>query len=247
MSNERYKAMIAVRNAAVLELPPIALTVISPAAHGKTETKKAFLTAYDDCYEITSMSDSALGDELLELANAHVVVIDDPLNWDRVDFMNAVRYLKNLHGGAIISPRKTKFKRDNIAVPANIHTIMLMHSKQWNEVQMCYAQTGFEERALMCWSTHSKETMRNIGDIYMNRKHTSLPLKFDTSDFELLKYQRELTGDEREWIEKNHLPIQSASSMARAISIPSFETLKPYLASNSRRIMFIEEIKYESQ
>lgn len=244
--NERYKTMLAVRNAAILKLPPVALTIISPPSHGKTETKKIFLSQADDCFELTSSSDTALGDELLDHANAKVIILDDPLNWERNDYVNAVRYFKNLHSGEIVTPRRTKYKRDNIAVPANIHTITLMHSKQWNETQRYYMITGFEERSLICWSTHSQSTMRRVSEFYMIRDHTTMPLPiFTVKDFELLQHPRKLTTDEREWINKNTLPIQSTSSIARAISEKSFKSIMDYVASNSKRRMFIEEIGFD--
>jgi len=244
--NERYKAMLIVRNAAILKLPPVALTIISPPSHGKTETKKIFLSNCDDCYELTSMSDSALGDELLERVDACVLILDDPLNWDRNDYVNAVRYFKNLHGGLIATPRKTKFKRDNISVPARIQTITLMHSKQWNEAQKAYALTGFEERSLICWSTHSKEMKREISDYYLQRDHNEPVPVYDLTDFELLSQPRQLTKDERDWIEKaeSSRSTQSLISIARSISENTLESMRAYLTSNSKRKMYLEDIKF---
>ena len=244
--NERYKAMLTIRNAAILKLPPAALTIISPPSHGKTETKKIFLSQFDDCYELTSMSDSALGDELLERVDARVLVLDDPLNWDRNDYINAVRYFKNLHGGLIATPRKTKFKRDNISVPARIQTITLMHSKQWNEAQKAYALTGFEERSLLCWSTHSKEMKRQISDYYLQCDCNAPTPIYDLTDFELLLQPRSLTEGERDWIEKaeSARSTQTLISMARSISEDTLESMREYLTSNSKRKMFLEEIVF---
>ena len=244
--NERYKTLLAVRNAALLELPPVSLSIISPPKHGKTVTKNIFLSENIDCYEVTSMSDTAFGDELLELINSRVLIIDDPLNWNANDFVNAIRYFKALGDGFIITPRKTKFKRDNVAVPANIHTVVMMHPKQWNAAQNYYSLTGFEERALLCWSSHSKETMQEMQELYMHRKKTTPLPKFIISDFELLKTERELTGYEVDWIVKSRtIPWQSITSIGRAISESSFESLREYLCSNSKRVVFMEEIMYE--
>lgn len=238
--------MLAVRNAAILDLPPISLTIISPPRHGKTVTKNVFLSENIDCYEVTSMSDTAFGDELLELINSRVIILDDPLNWNANDFVNAVRYFKSLADGFITTPRKTKFKRDNIAVPANIHTIAMMHPKQWSIAQNYYSLTGFEERALLCWSSHSKETMQEMQELYMKRKKdTPLP-KFVIEDFQLLSRERELTDNEVDWIVKSRtVPWQSITSIGRAISEDSFESLREYLCSNSKRVVFIEEVEYE--
>jgi hypothetical protein len=192
------------------------------------------------------MSDTALGDELLERVDSKVLILDDPLNWERSDYVNAVRYFKNLHGGFIATPRKTKFKRDNIAVPARIHTISLMHSKQWNEAQKAYSLTGFEERSLLCWSTHSKEMKRQISDYYLHREQDAPLPKYDLNGFELLTEPRRLTDDERDWIEKaeSARSTQSLMSMARSISEDTLETMRAYLTSNSKRTMFIEEIEF---
>jgi len=242
--NERFKTMLAVRNASVLGLPPIALTIISPPLHGKTETKKIFLSRHDDCFELTAMSDTAMGEELIERQFARVLILDDPLNWEARDLINAIRYFKNLQGGEITTPRKTKFKRDNIAVPACIHTIVLMHSKQWNLVQTYYMLTGFEERSLICWSTHTRETLSKISDFYLQRNGDDPLPYFVTGNFMLLPKARHLTHDEREWIQKQSLPRQSVSSIARAIDEESFLSIRDYIASNSNRKMYIEEIEF---
>jgi hypothetical protein len=242
--NERYKTMLAVRNASVLGLPPVALTIISPPLHGKTETKKIFLSRHDDCFELTAMSDTALGDELVERRNARVLILDDPLNWEARDLVNAIRYFKNLQGGEITTPRKTRFKRDNIAVPARIHTIVLMHSKQWNLVQTYYMLTGFEERSLICWSAHTREMLRKISDFYLQRNGSDPLPYFVTGNFTLLPAARTLTEEEREWIQARSLPVQSVSSIARAIDEDSFRDIRDYLASNASRTMFIEEVEF---
>lgn len=251
--NERYKLLIIARHAALLGLDPLTLTFISPPTKGKTDTKRTFLREYIDCNEITSMSDTALGDALLDKKMSPLLIVDDPLNWLMLDFENLVRYFKNLYDGYIVTPRKTKFKKDDIPVPANISTALFLHSKQYNEVERKFGLTGYDERALMIWSMHDKPTTSYIANYYerynINTARKRYPV-FDLEGFKVTNPPRKIEKDEAEWISSvfgGTGQERTVKTICRCVSKETFENLEPALQSNNKRQMFIEQIKFKEK
>lgn len=251
MANERYKLMVIARHAIKLGLDPLSLAFISPPTKGKTDTKRIFLHNYQDCNEITAMSDTALGDALVGKKRSPVLIIDDPLNWQKKDFEDALRYFKGLYENKIGTPRKTKFNPNDIPMFANISTILFFHSKQYTQIEYILALTGYDERVLMIWSEHTERTMKYISNYYRKHKINTARKRypvFEISDLELLTSPRELTNSEDGWITDifgGAGQERTVRTIGSCVSENTFEGLKDALKSNSKRSMFEEDIDFE--
>lgn len=252
MANERYKLMCASKHAIKLGLKPCAIAAIGMMGRGKTDTKRIFLANNRDCNEITPTSDTGLAQLLLQVATCPVLIIDDPSDWEKNDFISAIRYSKKLFGGEITTPRATKFNADTVATPATISTFWFWHKGQHNMIEPLLSITGYKDRLVTVWSMHLPETYHYIQDFYEdNHINTNdinhMPI-FDLDDFELLPVARKLTQDEKDWIQIEYGAFesqQSIKSIAKAVSEKTFESLKGILQSKSDKRMYYEDIKFK--
>lgn len=252
MSNETFKLMVlGDYMASEMEHNPLFIFV-RPAAMGKTHTINIFLKSCDTGYVLPpatpTKSFKATRQRALSITT---IIIDDLDDWsNKNDFIDAIQLCKHLADGALRPSRKTSFSEVG-SIPQNSQALLFLNDDQWDRAYQLIDGTGFLARAVVIWSTHTKEEKQKIDDLYLEQSFSSHKLpKFDDFEFNdpplaLKKVNKSVIT----WI-GSHFSGHSRKTLlniARLTSIKQFNDFKPFFLSWRNFHFENEYIKFEKE
>ena len=230
---------------------------VRPATMGKTHTINIFLELCDTGYVLPPATPTKSFNATKQRAlSITTVIIDDLDDWgNKNDFVDAIQLCKHLADGALIPSRKTSFSEIG-SIPQKSQAILFLNDNQWDRAYKILDGTGFLARAIVIWSTHSKEEQQKIDDTYLAESFSSHNLpKFTDFDFNETPIEpNKINKRIREWIGKHFSGHgrKTLLNIARLVSVKQFEAFKPYFLSwrnfrfENERISFEKKNKKES-
>jgi len=246
ISNIRFNLMRTALALADKNLHSLALLLVSPSAQGKTDTLEIFAKDHDGVWAPPATSVSRLTEQFEERRNITMIAIDEPYDWQSMDYQAAAMMCKHVLTGKIKPPRSTLFTTATIMAKATETAVVFFcNRKQYDKVRRALAGCGLLERSLTILTQHTSfDTMDYIERAYKEQSTNSLHF--------MEEYQfvtRDITESEQRFIDKNFSDYQRRSVMwiARVTPVEIFEQLKPYLMSGLTYTYVEEQIKFEEK
>lgn len=236
MSNETFKLMV-LGDYMASKLNHNALFIfVRPATNGKTHTINIFLDACDTGYVLPpatpTKSFKATKHRALSITT---LIVDDLDDWSNTnDFKDAIQLSKHLADGDLRPSRKTSFSEVG-SIPQNSSVLLFLNDDQWDRAYAIMDGTGFLNRAIVVWSTHTKKEKQKIDDFYLENGYSSFNLP-QFPDFEINDPPTEsknINKKTREWI-GNHFSGHGRKTLlnvARLVSVKQFNDFKPFFLS----------------
>lgn len=252
MSNETFKLMVLGDYMATKMNHNPLFIFVRPATTGKTHTINIFLELCDTGYILPpatpTKSFKATKQRALSITS---IIIDDLDDWsNKNDFVDAIQLSKHLADGSLRPSRKTSFSEVG-SIPQNSQALLFLNDDQWDRAYSLIDGTGFLARAVVIWSTHTKEEKQRIDDFYLENDYSSHNLpKFKDFEINDIPIQpNKINKHIKEWI-GNHFSGHARKTLlniARLVSIKQFEDFKPFFLS-WRNFRFENEcIKFEKE
>ena len=236
MSNETFKLMVLGDYiASEFKHNPLFIFV-RPATTGKTHTINIFLESCDTGYILPPATPTKSFNATKQRAlSITTIIIDDLDDWNnKNDFIDAIQLCKHLADGALIPSRKTSFSEIG-SIPQRSQAILFINDNQWDRAYKLIEGTGFLARAVVIWSTHSKEERVKIDDFYLKGGFSSHNLpKF--ADFEIKNPATPLEKLDKKtvlWIGRHFMghSRKTLLHIARLVSAKQFKDFMPFLLS----------------